>query len=141
MKLLKIIKKKKKGFVDKMVPLLLVILSVFIVMEILICWGTQMKMNQKAEDLMREYIIKMEANGYLTQADKSSLEQSLNDIGITVSNWGNTTLEQVGYGEKIILEINGQAENKILLMNSFGSLTKESDTRTIHKIRTSTAKW
>ena len=134
-------KKKKKALIDKILPLLLTILTIAIVMQFLIGWTLQMKINQESENLIRQYILKMEAIGYLTPSDKILLEDSLNEIGITVSDWGRTTMTQTGYGETIILEINGQAENQMWVMEIFGKLTKEGDTMPFHKIRTSTAKW
>lgn len=57
--------------------------------------------------LCRCYLLKMETVGYLTAADRTELTRELDELGMTQIDYGDSTLQEVGYGEKVILEIHG----------------------------------
>ena len=56
--------------------------------------------------LARKYILKME--GRLTDADRTTLCQELESLGVTGVDLGGSTLEKAGYGEAIVLVIRGR---------------------------------
>lgn len=69
---------------------------------------------QKTEvsQLARKYILKMEAVGYLTPADKTSLTTELQVLGVTDISYEGTTVNAVYYGEPIALQIEGKLRDK-----------------------------
>ena len=132
--------KSKNGLVDKIIPLLLCLVVVTLTIHVYIGWSDTIKIKRDADVLVREYLLLMEAEGYLSVDNKEKLEQDLEKLGITISNWGNTTFSNAGYGNEIILEIDGYAESRLYVIKGWNSLTKDSDTLDISLRKTSTAK-
>lgn len=56
----------------------------------------------------RSYILKMETEGYLSQAHEEELRRSLAAEGMTDIDLTGTTKEQMGYGSEIVLRIRGK---------------------------------
>ena len=75
--------------------------------------------------IAREYILKMETDGYLAEADKNEMLEDLSRAGLGDITLGNTDLNPVGYGSRVTLEIKGNTE----------------DGYVISEYRTSTAKY
>ena len=63
----------------------------------------KMEINQIA----RNGILRMETVGYLSSEDQMVMRQELEKQGVTDLDLGGTTMNEVGYGEKITLEIRG----------------------------------
>ena len=68
--------------------------------------NTKASVNQTA----RKYILRMETAGRLTEADRIALVQELESLGVTELELEGTTMEPVGYGETIVLQIRGRLE-------------------------------
>jgi len=58
--------------------------------------------------LAREYILRMETVGYLTADEQTRLIDDLTDLGVTGVELKNTTVQPMGYGRKIELNIRGK---------------------------------
>lgn len=132
--------KSKNGLVDKIIPLLLCLVVVTLTIHVYIGWSDTIKVKREADVLVREYLLLMEAEGYLSVESKENLEQELKDLGISISNWGDTTFSSVGYGNEIVLEINGYTQSRLYVVKGWNSLTKDTDTINISLRKTSTAK-
>lgn len=67
---------------------------------------------KKAEigQLARCYLLKMETNGYLTPSDYEMLTVELEELGMEQIDYEGSSLEAVGYGENVILQIRGRLE-------------------------------
>lgn len=63
----------------------------------------KMEVNQIA----RQYILRMETKGCLSADDKDRLLLELENVGVTNVDLGITTTEEVGYGERVVLDIKG----------------------------------
>lgn len=61
--------------------------------------------------IARKYILRMETMGMLTDADRIELYSELEGLGVTQIRLEGTTAWQVGYGEAITLQIQGELEN------------------------------
>ncbi len=61
-----------------------------------------------AGQIARNYILRMETVGYLTQADEERLREELTRNGITDIELTGTTKEQTVYGTQITLRIRGK---------------------------------
>lgn len=68
--------------------------------------------NTKAavNQIARKYILRMETTGQLTAADRTVLVQELESLGVTELELAGTTMDWVGYGETIVLMIQGRLE-------------------------------
>ncbi len=58
--------------------------------------------------LARKYILRMETCGYLTGEDETKLMYELEQLGVKEVNLAGSTVNQVGYGEEIRLQIKGR---------------------------------
>lgn len=69
---------------------------------------------RKAEinQIARKYILRMETTGELTDADYISLSRELETLGVTELNLSGTTMDRVGYGEPIVLQLKGKLEGE-----------------------------
>ena len=132
--------KYKPGLADKILPLLLCLVVVTLTIHVYIGWSDTIKVKKEADTLVREYLLLMEAEGYLSIDNKEQLEKELNDIGVNITNWGDTTFSNAGYGNEIVLEINGTADSRLVIVNAWNSLSKDTDTIEISLRKTSTAK-
>lgn len=65
--------------------------------------GQKMEVSQIA----RKYILRMETVGMLTDEDRAELCAELDSAGVTNLRLDGTTFSQVGYGEPIILQMQG----------------------------------
>ena len=70
-------------------------------------WQTQMNLNDKIDLIQTAYMKRMEATGYLTEADKTSLIHELEEVGFrNVDITGSTSTLQE-YGKPVQIRING----------------------------------
>ena len=60
--------------------------------------------------IAREYILRMETAGALTDGDRTALAQELAKLGVTDLKLDGTTTEKVSYGEPIVLALWGKIE-------------------------------
>ena len=67
-------------------------------------------LEQKREvgQLARKYILQMETKGYLTAENSEALKTELEAVGATEISLNGTTVNPVGYGENIILQMEGR---------------------------------
>lgn len=70
--------------------------------------------NQKTEvgQLARNFVLRMETVGYLTEADEALLRKELEEQGIQDVSLEGTTRIPVGYGAQIRLKITGKVGGK-----------------------------
>lgn len=81
---------------------MLVIISVFFhISELLI---VRMDISQTS----RKYMLRMETQGYLTEAGRRGLEQELTTLGLIDIDLSGTTLSPVAYGDVIVLHVKGR---------------------------------
>lgn len=99
--------KKSEGSVLDVLSAGICILAISIMMMAYL--NSMELVNSKAEisQLARKYILSMETVGYLTPEKKQDLEQDLTRLGIGKINLSGTTLQEVSYGNAIILSISG----------------------------------
>ena len=62
--------------------------------------------------LARAYLLKMETVGYLETPDLMQLTAELEAVGLTEIDYEGSTLEPVGYGERIVLQIHGKLDEQ-----------------------------
>ncbi len=100
--------KKEKGNVGDLMAacICMLLLSVLLVsyMDSVRLIDEKTKINQIA----RKYILRMETVGMLTESDSRLLRQELEAAGASEINLAGTTFEWAGYGEEIVLCIEGK---------------------------------
>lgn len=113
--------KKNRGTVVDVLSAGILILAMTILMTSYL--GSMQLISRKSEvrQLARKYILRMETVGCLTDNDRTSLMQELQDLGVEDADLSGTTLSGVGYGNPVFLVIRGSfggvetvAENGIL---------------------------
>lgn len=104
--------RQEKGSIGNIMATGICLLAVTVVM--LSYMDDVLLIRQKTEinQIARQYILRMETVGYLTAEDRIELEGELQGIGVTSLSLTGTTVSPTGYGEIIILEIQGMLEEK-----------------------------
>ena len=132
---------KNNGSIMDTLSVGICILTLSIIM--IACFNSLELVNKKFEvnQLARKYILRMETVGYLTSNDKNKLNQELLELGIVSFNFEGTTLNQVGYGNPIILCISGYIHaNEIAGANNVFSIFFQDKDYEFYEIKMSTAK-
>lgn len=104
--------RREKGSVADIMAAGLCMLAMTVVM--LVYMGNVRLVHTKASvnQVARKYILRMETTGRLTEADRIALVEELGSLGVTELELEGTTVEQVGYGEAIVLQIQGKLEGE-----------------------------
>lgn len=103
--------KREQGSVADIMAAGLCMLAMTVVM--LAYMGNAELINTKAavNQIARKYILRMETTGRLTDADRITLAQELESVGVIELELAGTTVDWVGYGEPIVLMIQGRLED------------------------------
>ena len=119
----KITRRKQKGFVDDFLPMLIFIALSATIIFLLVNTNAAIAKKNTLNNIAREYMLRMESDGYLTANESGSNEQKkliqeLNDAGFYKTNDGGrtklpvdasclagTTYTDFGYGSKLTLHI------------------------------------
>lgn len=103
--------KREQGSVTDIMAAGLCMLAMTVVM--LAYMGNVELINTKAavNQIARKYILRMETTGQLTPADRIALVQELEGVGMTEVELAGTTVDWVGYGETVVLMIQGRLED------------------------------
>lgn len=104
------IKENDAGSVGDVMPMCIFVICIAYV---LISFAGCVKLiNTKTmvSQISRQYILKMETEGYLKEADKNEMLDDLSLAGLENINLGKTDMNPVGYGCRVTLEIKGSTE-------------------------------
>lgn len=105
---------KRQGNIMDFLTVLLTIVAMSILVTVYLeCTGLLLK-KQEVGQISRKYILKMETEGYLTEATRNALLQELQQAGVRSVDISGTTLAPVMYGDTIILKIRGTLEGRIV---------------------------
>ena len=131
--------KKEKGALDDILPIVVFIFLMTVMMFIYLGFSQVTNERSTLDTVAREYILKMETDGYLTNGagaggdnDKAELIAALNDLGfygddaggaVTATNLNGTTLTEQNYGDTITLSISVYAKDRSLDADSFNLFT------------------
>lgn len=92
----------------------------------------------EVERMHRKYLLVMERDGYLTAANKVSLEAELAAAGVVNINLAGTSMAPVGYGNTIHLVIDGDLKIEELVVSG-GSFVKKEGLMHVNIDKTGTA--
>lgn len=116
------------------------ILAIAIIMMAYINIQQMISKKDDVSQLARQYILKMETVGYLRAEDKTQLIQRLTDTGMTDINLAGTTVTNVGYGNPVVLIIEGKLYMDKLSGGDLFQMVFEKQGFPITEKRMSTAK-
>ena len=117
--------KNEPGSVGEVMPMgMFVICIAFVFISFADCVRL-VGLKSTVSQISREYILRMETFGYLTEEDRRGITAALDEAGLHDISLGNTDMSEAGYGNIIRLEISGVTE----------------DGYEIREYRTSTAKY
>lgn len=132
--------RKDQGSMIEFVYVLSALVIVTIICIIMMDWYSDIDKKTKVEMISREYILRMESRGFLSEEDQEDLIRDLMEWGLTNISLAGTTIEAVEYGNKLSLCINGSIEIKTFRLESWMHLSKGSKTIPVSIQRVSTAK-
>lgn len=134
--------KKEEGTssVLDMIPLIFTIVVVGLLGIAFATWTVNFERKNKVDTIAREYLLRMESNGYLSAEDMANLNNDLQNAHMKNISLSGTTTTEVENGEIITLNIEGELE---LLNYKILDIFKTESTienKTISIIKKSTAK-
>lgn len=109
-----IFRKKEGAVIENMLVALIGI--VMMMAFLVIIFGAFSSISHKWEmrQTAREFMLRMETEGYLDDAAKDELIKELEESGLKNVDLSGTTINPVGYGDKIYLCISGTYDENIL---------------------------
>ena len=132
--------KKKKGSIGKMGITMISIIGIFIGLIISLNGNADSKRKDEIDMLIRDYILEMEINGYLTIESQDALYNDLEKLGVSEISLAGTTTTQVGYGEDIYLNVTGNMEITGYNIKDLFDISSKKETIPIKASKKSTAK-
>ena len=103
--------KRERGNIGDLMVSGICLLAMTVVMLAYLDSAGLIHQKTQVSQIARKYILRMETVGMLTEADQNALSSELRAVGVTEMRFDGTTVFQVGYGEPIILQIQGKLEN------------------------------
>lgn len=91
------------------------LLCVLAMISIMVCFMHSTKLihnRHEVTQLARQYILRMETIGYLTDKDRQSLRKDLENLGVSDISFAGSTMMPMGYGAMIRLQITGNIEGE-----------------------------
>jgi hypothetical protein len=131
---------KDDGSMVDFIYVIVALLILSIISILMMNWYSDMDKKTKIEMLGREYILRMETEGFLTDGDKDNLIKNLNEFGVSNISLIGTTSVPVKYGDKIILHMEGKIQISSSRLVNWLHLQKESSLVPIIIHKASTAK-
>lgn len=104
--------RREKGSIGDIMTTGLCMLAMTVMMLAYIDNAQLIYRKSEINQIARKYILRMETEGWLTEADRVSLIQELEALGVTEPDLSGTTVNQVSYGEPIVLLLRGRLEGK-----------------------------
>ncbi len=101
---------KNDGSVGDVMPMCIFVICIAFVMISFADCVRLINVKASVSQISRQYILKMETYGYLTENDRDNLIRSLSESGLENISLAGTDTSEVGYGNEIKLYISGSAE-------------------------------
>lgn len=140
-KILKLLTKKEQGSGDitGMLCLTITVFAVLVVLLITAANAGNMRRINNVDAIIRQYALRMETYGCLTDASKSELVNDLTTYGLhDIEISANNTPAQPG--ETITLDVKGNINWKDYTYDGWVSAAEHNGTQLYHKILSTTAK-
>lgn len=132
--------KKKDGNVGKMGVILVALISMFILLMITVFSFADMEKKTDIDEVGRNYILRMESTGFLTNSDEGNMINDLKKLGVKNISTTGSTKSKVGYGKEVSLNISGKVEVTSYVFKDLFEIKKVDTPVNIKISKTSTAK-
>lgn len=97
--------KKKAGTGTSFIIAAITMVAILVLMMMQVDSTTNVTRVQKVEQIGREYLLRMESDGCLTQSEQTNLQTELTSLGYVSNIVITAPTSAAGYGEKITLKI------------------------------------
>lgn len=115
------LKKKDKGMLEHFLPALVVIVLMSVLWVASMVQASNLDRSAQLQQVARKYMLRMETDGYLTEANKSQLLTELRALDMSEINLNGTSFSDVGYGNEVYLVIQGKVTLKDVELKGFSS--------------------
>ena len=105
-----IMRNKNDGSVGDVMPMCIFVICIAFVMISFADCVRLINVKASVSQISRQYILKMETYGYLTENDRDNLVRSLAESGLENISLAGTDMSEVGDGNEINLYLSGLAE-------------------------------
>lgn len=133
--------KKDDGNIMNLLPVILTVVVVAAITVVFSSWMANLDRKERVDVLVRQYLLRMETEGYLSTEARDNLLEDLEAIKVSDVSLSGTTITQVGYGNEVILQLTGKLEIYNYELLSMFSVNKGTSEIEIEKRLTSTAKY
>lgn len=123
-----------------MIPLIFTVVVVGLLGIAFATWTVNFERKNEVDTIAREYLLRMESNGYLSAEDIANLTSDLQDAHLLNINLSGTTTTEVSNGEIIILSIEGELELLNYKILDIFKTESTTENKNISIIKKSTAK-
>lgn len=105
----------KKRAVGNMLSCLIGLLLIFIVLYYAVNLCATLNVAVKKTRIERSFMMQMETEGYLSPSAKSALIDELEELGVYNISLTGTTMVPAGYGNDVILSVQGQVKTNNII--------------------------
>jgi len=130
------LRRKDKGILEHMLPALVVIVLLAVLWTGSMISASNIDRSSDLHHVARTYLLRMETDGCLTEANKNMLIMELEALDMTDIDLTGTSFHAVGYGNQIELVIRGRVKLKDVEFKGFASpmMTERKADVSIYKV-------
>ena len=119
-------KQKDKGMLEHFLPALVTIVFMGILWFGSMVTASNIDKSSALNHVTRNYMLRMEADGYLTEENRTSMVTELQALGVEAVDLTGTSLTDVGYGNQVTLNVKGTLTVRSIVFRGFSkSMLKE----------------
>ena len=115
------LRRKDKGILDQFLPAIVVIVLLAVLWTGSMISASNIDRSSDIHQIARTYLLRMEADGCLTEANKNQLILELRALDMENIDLTGTTLTDAGYGNPVRLVIRGEVKLKTVDFNGFAA--------------------
>lgn len=123
-----------------MLPVLLGIAAISVLSLMYLSYMSDYDKKEAADQLAREYILRMETEGYLSLSEAYSFVSDLNSLGFEEISLSGTTMSDAGYGNQITLMVSAVLKTDEIRVTDLLDINKTSKERRLRICKRSIAK-
>ena len=131
---------KKKGSMLSMLPVLLGMMAICVLSLMYLSYMSDYEKKEAADQLARQYMLKMESEGYMSETSKQHFISAMSELGFSQVNLSGTTFADAGYGNTIMLIVNAVLTSDNYSVTDTLSITRSREDRRLYICKRSTAK-
>ena len=123
-----------------MLPVLLGMMAICVLSLMYLSYMSDYEKKEAADQLARQYMLKMESEGYMSETSKQHFISAMSELGFSQVNLSGTTFADAGYGNTIMLVVNAVLTSDNYSVTDTLSITRSREDRRLYICKRSTAK-